>query len=201
MKNSGAYISKNIKKGILHRAAAFSLCAMLMIGSVFTLAACKNSEDTWQPAGMKLASSEDADYKLWIPESWTVDMSTGITSAYVSSADLSNISLVAMNLSGDDNYLTPEDYWESYKADLAATFPDIAYDEDTANGISLLLDGTAAMKYSYTATVTGTAFHFQSVICIKNGTVYLLTYTAQPASYERNLESVQSIIDNFKFSN
>lgn len=200
MKNSGAYLSEKTKKSVIRKVAAASLCAMLMIGSVLTFASCGNSDDAWQPAGMKLASSEDADYKLWIPESWTVDMSTGITSAYVSSTDLSNISLVAMNLSGDDNYLTPGEYWESYKADLASTFSDIAYDEDTANGISLLLDGNAAMKYSYTATVTGTAFHFQSVICIKNGTVYLLTYTAQPGAYERNLDSVQSIIDNFRFS-
>ena len=88
MKNSKSCI---FPKSILHKAAAFSLCIMLAAGSVFTLAACKNSEDTWQPAGMKLASSEDADYRLWIPESWTVDMSTGIKSAYVSSADLYNI--------------------------------------------------------------------------------------------------------------
>ncbi len=80
---------------------------------------------------MKLASSEDADYKMWVPESWTVDMSTGITSAYAGSGDYSNVSVTAQNLSGEQNYLTPSEYWEIYKTDLEATFPDIAYDEDT----------------------------------------------------------------------
>ena len=63
-----------------------------------------------------------------------------------------------------------------------------------------MLDENAAMKYSYTATVTGTEFHFISVVCIRSGTVYLITYTAQPAIYENHLEEVQNILDNFSLS-
>ena len=177
---------------LLCAAAAAAVCL-----SVFT--GCSSGSDSWHPAGMKLASSEDADYKMWVPESWTVDMSTGITSAYAGSGDYSNVSVTAQNLSGEQNYLTPSEYWEIYKTDLEATFPDIAYDEDTEGGISLLLDENAAMKYSYTATVTGTEFHFISVVCIRSGTVYLITYTAQPAIYENHLEEVQNILDNFSF--
>ena len=177
---------------LLCAAAAAAVCL-----SVFT--SCSSGSDSWHPAGMKLASSEDADYKMWVPESWTVDMSTGITSAYAGSGDYSNVSVTAQNLSGEQNYLTPSEYWEIYKTDLEATFPDIAYDEDTEGGISLLLDENAAMKYSYTATVTGTEFHFISVVCIRSGTVYLITYTAQPAIYENHLEEVQNILDNFSF--
>ena len=177
---------------LLCAAAAATVCL-----SVFT--GCSSGSDSWHPAGMKLASSEDADYKMWVPESWTVDMSTGITSAYAGSGDYSNVSVTAQNLSGEQNYLTPSEYWEIYKTDLEATFPDIAYDDDTEGGISLLLDENAAMKYSYTATVTGTEFHFISVVCIRSGTVYLITYTAQPAIYENHLEEVQNILDNFSF--
>lgn len=177
---------------LLCAAAAAAVCL-----SVFT--GCSSGSDSWHPAGMKLASSEDADYKMWVPESWTVDMSTGITSAYAGSGDYSNVSVAAQNLSGEQNYLTPSEYWEIYKTDLEETFPDIAYDEDTEGGISLLLDENAAMKYSYTATVTGTEFHFISVVCIRSGTVYLITYTAQPAIYENHLEEVQNILDNFSF--
>lgn len=177
---------------LLCAAAAAAVCL-----SVFT--GCSSGSDSWHPAGMKLASSEDADYKMWVPESWTVDMSTGITSAYAGSGDYSNVSVTAQNLSGEQNYLTPSEYWEIYKTDLEATFPNIAYDEDTEGGISLLLDENAAMKYSYTATVTGTEFHFISVVCIRSGTVYLITYTAQPAIYENHLEEVQNILDNFSF--
>lgn len=177
---------------LLCAAAAAAVCLSVFAG-------CSSGSDSWHPAGMKLASSEDADYKMWVPENWTVDMSTGITSAYAGSGDYSNVSVTAQNLSGEQNYLTPAEYWEIYKADLAATFPDIAYDEDTEGGISLLLDENAAMKYSYTATVTGTEFHFISVVCIRSGTVYLITYTAQPAIYENHLEEIQNILNNFSF--
>lgn len=177
---------------LLCAAAAAAVCLYVFTG-------CSSGSDSWHPAGMKLASSEDADYKMWVPESWTVDMSTGITSAYAGSGDYSNVSVTAQNLSGEQNYLTPAEYWEIYKTDLEATFPDIVYDEDTKGGISLLLDKNAAMKYSYTATVTGTEFHFISVVCIRSGTVYLITYTAQPTIYENHLEEVQNILDNFSF--
>ena len=193
-------ISEKKSKGKYGRRFFSLLCAAATAAvclSVFT--GCSSGSDSWHPAGMKLASSEDADYKMWVPESWTVDMSTGITSAYAGSGDYSNVSVTAQNLSGEQNYLTPSEYWEIYKTDLEATFPDIAYDEDTEGGISLLLDENAAMKYSYTATVTGTEFHFISVVCIRSGTVYLITYTAQPTIYENHLEEVQNILDNFSF--
>lgn len=193
-------ISEKKSKGKYGRRIFSLLCAAAAAAvclSGFT--GCSSGSDSWHPAGMKLASSEDADYKMWVPESWTVDMSTGITSAYAGSGDYSNVSVTAQNLSGEQNYLTPSEYWEIYKTDLEATFPNIAYDEDTEGGISLLLDENAAMKYSYTATVTGTEFHFISVVCIRSGTVYLITYTAQPAIYENHLEEVQNILDNFSF--
>lgn len=189
-KSKGKYVRRIFS--LLCAAAAAAVCLSGFTG-------CSSGSDSWHPAGMKLASSEDADYKMWVPESWTVDMSTGITSAYAGSGDYSNVSVTAQNLSGEQNYLTPSEYWEIYKTDLEATFPDIAYDEDTEGGISLMLDENAAMKYSYTATVTGTEFHFISVVCIRSGTVYLITYTAQPAIYENHLEEVQNILDNFSF--
>ncbi len=193
-------ISEKKNKGKYMRGFFSVLCAAaIAAGCLSALAGCSAGSDSWHPAGMKLASSEDADYKMWVPESWTVDMSTGVTSAYAGGGDYSNVSVTAQNLSGEQNYLTPAEYWETYRTDLEATFPDIAYDEDTEGGISLLLDENAAMKYSYTATVTGTEFHFISVVCIRSGTVYLITYTAQPAIYEKHLEELQNILDNFSF--
>ena len=192
---------KNKAKGKCRYRFFSILCAaVLAAGCLSVFTGCSSGGDSWHPAGMKLASSEDADYKMWVPEGWTVDMSTGVTSAYAGGGDYSNVSVTAQNLSGEQNYLTPAEYWETYKADLETTFPDIAYDEDTAEGISLLLGENAAMKYSYTATVPGTEFHFISVVCIRSGTVYLITYTAQPAIYEKHLEEVQSILDNFTFN-
>lgn len=62
---------------------------------VLALASCSRA-DNYVPAGYKKASNERADYKLYVPESWTVDMSTGVTTAYAT--DKSNISFIGFEL-------------------------------------------------------------------------------------------------------
>ena len=58
--------------------AAISVSAL----SLLALSGCDKEDSGWYPAGMKLASNDRSEYRLYVPESWTVDMSTGVTSAY-----------------------------------------------------------------------------------------------------------------------
>ena len=193
----GAYIMKNIVRRIGYLLAAVSVTAL----SLLALSGCDKEDSGWYPAGMKLASDEKAEYRLYVPESWTVDMSTGVTSAYVGGSDYSNVSFIGMNLAGGGGVYNAAEYWEKYKTDLEATLTDIKYDESTADGQAMLLDETEALKYSYTATVTGTEYHFMHVICVREGNAYMLTYTAVPAYYDLHAEDVQDIIDNFSWVN
>ena len=183
-------------KRILCVIASVSVCAL----SLISLPGCEKEEAGWYPAGMKLASSEQADYRLYVPEAWTVDMSTGVTSAYVGGGDYSNISFIGINLPGDGGVYNASQYWDKYKGDLEATVSDIKYDENTSDGQTMLLDEAEAMKYSYTATVTGTEYHFMHVICVREGNAYMLTYTAAPAYYDLHTDEVQQIIDNFSWA-
>ena len=58
------------------------------------LAACGKTEEFEAPVGMKLASDTAVvDYCLFVPESWVVDLSTGVTSAYHSIADPSSLTV------------------------------------------------------------------------------------------------------------
>ena len=102
------------------------IAILLVLAFAFTFTACDDG-DNWVPSGMKLASSDAVDYKLYVPSSWTVDISTGIVSAYVSDTDRSNITMIAFNLENEDNYMTVDEYWEKYEADLITTFPDLVY--------------------------------------------------------------------------
>ena len=69
---------KNIKKIIV----TFLLC----ISVCFMLASC-NKDDLTVPSGMVLASDKDvAYYSLFVPKTWTVDIQTGTTTAYVKSS-------------------------------------------------------------------------------------------------------------------
>lgn len=84
-----------------------------LISSLFVLifcltmfVSCGNGADDFVPSGFKQIAAKEADYRLYVPESWTVDMSTGVTGAFVSEKDRSNISFMGFEL--DDSIIKIE---------------------------------------------------------------------------------------------
>ena len=177
---------------------------------------------------MKKVSNEIVDYDLYFPNSWVTDLSTGVISGYVSNTDRSNVTMMAFNLENENLYMTVDEYWEKYEAELLATFPDMTYvrtdaasDTDTSmsaadsestakesdeadidseqKGEDTLLGSQPAKKYVYTATITGTQYQFMQVICIHKTIAYVFTYTAIPTVYSKHLEEVNEILLNFSF--
>lgn len=126
------------------------LCALLCAFSLFSC-----GKDSWVPAGMKLVSTDAVDYTMYVPEDWTVDISTGVVSAYVSNTDRSNVTMAAFNLSDDNSTMTALEYWDKYEADLIATFPDMQYiSPDSINGDS---ETTEAVTDAETSAETDAA--------------------------------------------
>ena len=171
--------------------ALFVFVILLMM----LLTGCSQTTDTEAPDGMKLFSNEHVDYTAYVPAQWIVDMSTGTLSAYVSSADASNISITAQATRG---IMTLDEYWKGYEEDFNSTFTDMEYVGEVP--ATTTLSGLPANKYVYTATVTGTSYKFMQVVCIKETNVYVITYTSTPEQYDSNLEDVEKILDNFSFN-
>ena len=121
-------------------------------------------------------------------------MSTGVTSAYHSSIDTSNISLVVSSLNSAN--ITPTEYWDSYKEQYTQTFPDLE-ELETAN---LLFGGKHAESHVFTATMMETKYKFQQVIAIHGTDAYIFTYTATEDKYDKHIEDVKKIIENFEFN-
>ena len=161
------------------------------------LVSCAN-EDGSVPAGFKKISDPEGigavDYDLFVPKSWTADLGTGVTSAYVSGQDPSNISVMAFE--SDGNVESLEQYWEKYEPSLKAIFPDYMLVNEPEEGE---LDGAPAMEYVYTATVGDTAYKFTQVVAAKETTFYVFTYTATADKYDSHIEEVIEILDNFRF--
>lgn len=191
---------------------------MLAIIAIFAFSACSADDDSWLPVGMQLASTDAVDYKLYVPSSWTVDVSTGIISAYVSDTDRSNVTVTAFNLSNDNSTMTVSEYWSEYEALLKSTFPDMTYvqptvldadgnvieselsaDEMAGNPSTTLLDGVAANKYYYTATVSGESIEYMQLVAVRGGVAYIITYTATPTNFATHVADVEDIISNFRF--
>ncbi len=190
--------------------------------TVLTAASCAQS-DTDAPLDYKEISSDDVEYDLYVPEEWQPDISTGMTAAYYSSQDPSNISMIAFELDG--TVKTIEDYWNSYLPSLIAVFPDIAFEnvpaeEDDSANVSetaegettaetetvkvgepehLTLDGVPALAYSYTASMSGVNYKFYQVISFHSAQIYIFTYTAEVANYDAHIEDVVGMLGNFRF--
>ena len=174
--------------------------ALILVMSVTLLASCKGASDG-TPSGMKLASDiEINDYYLYVPTSWTVDMSTGITSAYVSSVDKSNVS-VTHGVPAENSL---EEFWTNNKAHYESVFEEFTVLEE---GTPAKLGEYDAARYNYTAKYEGVEYQFLQYMTIRGAYVYIFTYTAEneenPAlkkiPYEKNLDEVLTIISEFKF--
>ncbi len=164
-------------------------------------------KDDYVPAGFKRASDENADYILYVPDSWDVDMTTGVTTAKVSETDSSNISFIGFELDdaivnvetqagtaeGDEAKAdTLDRFWEYYSAEFSKTFSDMAYDEGE-NGANMIVSKQAAKRYTYSATVTGVEYKFMQIVVIKDGSVFILTYTAQKDVFDTHKNDVLEI--------
>ena len=166
---------------------------MLAVTAALTMVSCSARLDG-APDGMKLISTEDVDYYLYVPQDWVEDISTGVVSAYVSESDRSNINLAAFDL--EDPNMTPAQFWEMYESDITSTFPDAVFSEST----NTVIDGIyAAVQHTYTASVTGADYEFMQTVFVHGGAAYILTYTAQADKFDSHIGDVQNIITNIKF--
>ncbi len=201
-----------------------AICLLIMAMSL--LFSC-SAADSFVPSGFKKISNDSAGYMLYVPESWIADLQSGATCAYVSQKDRSNISFMAFELdealiyvensaTGDgekettetqtsantdgnaEKIQTVDEYWSYYSSNFENTFSDMKYETE---GQSILLSKINAKKYVYTATVTGTEYKFMQIVAVKNGTVYIFTYTAQPEIYDSHAEEVDKIVNNIKIEN
>ena len=170
-------------KKLLSAILLIALCAAALVS-------CSKSEI---PDGMKLASSEAASYKLYVPEEWEIGLTEVYTTANAKDAVLPNVSATTYEF--EDPTATIEEWWETSKEELTLGFGEIKVisERDT------VLDGKNAKEYVYTAKMGDTEYTFHQVAAMtSSGVVYLITYTSTPDSYEANLETFNKITAEFK---
>ena len=165
----------------------------LLVAVSVTLASCGSNTDS-APMGYREISDEGLNYHFYVPDDWTPDVSTGMTSAYFSGRDPSNVSVTAFELD-DTSINSVEAYWELNEADLKLILPDLEYVDES----DCKLGGVDGRQYVYTASMSDTEYKFMQVVAIKSNEVYIFTYTATAENYDLHIEDVISMIDYFKF--
>lgn len=181
------------------------ILAVLLLLPVLVSCA-KTKLDT--PAGMKLASVPAVDYYLYVPSEWEIVSQDGITAAYVSVLDSSNVSCARYSVTNDAVFDTAgseekaevvyaKNYWTGYLAQLKSALPGFTVIKEPE---ATVLDGHAAVKCSYSAVMSGKNYDFDIVICIKDKLyAYLLTFTAEETNYETDAPYFDKIVSEFRF--
>lgn len=170
------------------------LCAIALLLVLASLASCTPKIPD-VPEGMIEVSNDKVDYHLYVPDDWTAETSTGVITAKYSDSIMVNVSMMAATVTEETKDI--ESYWSQYTDNFSSTIEGF---ELLKENEAVLLDGHEASRYVYKGTVAGSVeAQYQQVICIKDGIIYIFTYTASPDKYEEYLSDVEDMLKNFKF--
>ena len=166
-----------------------TMIALLL--TALALTSC-SAPDPDVPEGMQVASLDGVEYALYVPETWTVNKNSGVSGAFVSAYDKSNVSLISYV---PTTAMTTEQYWAMCEESYKAEFADYTFIESG----TATMAGAPAPYYVYTATIGGQSYKFLQAIAGNNGMFYNLTYTALADQYDTHIEDVMKMIEVFTF--
>lgn len=168
-----------------------TLCILAAV-LLLSLSAC--NKDTTAPAGFVTASGEAARYSFYVPKEWTVDLSTGATSAYFSTEDPSSVSVMTWELPASDTTL--DDWWSMNREDIQMVFQNVEILSETDTTI----DGVYAKTYVYNATLGEYTYTVQQTAAIQGYEIYLITYTSLADNFAAHEAEVAQMLQYFTFN-
>ncbi len=177
---------------------------VLMITLVLSLAACGGKQVEGDiPEGFLLAENEGADYLFYYPETWILDRhDAGMTSAYVSETDFSNVSVTAFTASPE--YPDLVSYAENYYfKQFEDNFQNLSVEKNQDGSLKrsvLKIDGCDAIAVNYRAVFSGETYLFRAWFVSYNGYIYTVLYTAKEAAFEGNLELAAKVAECIRFN-
>lgn len=168
-----------------------------MIAEAFVL--CEKGEpvndcvtDKKTPDGMKIASPDNVEYRLYVPTSWVCSSQSKKAEAYFPESGRPNVTVTSYS---PDEELTAEAYFEKCEKEY----------EDTFEGYELISSEERtvaerhAVSYVYSASVGDVRVKLMQTVLVYNGMVYSITYTALEDSFDAHLSDVAAILDAFIF--
>ncbi len=148
--------------------------------------------DSKTPAGMKIASSDIVEYRLYVPTSWVCDSQSGKSEAYFPESGKPNITVTSYSPDGE---MTAEKYFEACERQY----------EESLDGYELIsasdrtVGERAAISYIYTVDADGARVRIMQTVMEYSGLIYSITYTALDESFDTHMEDVGTVLDAFRF--
>ena len=152
-----------------------------------------NVTDKNTPEGMKIASSDNIEYRLYVPQNWICDSESGRSEAYYPKSTKPNVTVTSFT---DSTATTAEEYFAEAEAEYKTSL----------SGYELLetseerrVSDIRAISYTYRAVYDEVEFKIMQTILIYLDNVYSITYTARAEDFEEHLGDVEIILDSFRF--
>lgn len=160
------------------------------------------------PNGMKSENLLDeyvenvVDFRLFVPDGWTVRMASGIVTATAEAPAGAAVSMTAFSLSGTP---TLEEEWNTIKTELKKTYSGFAVEsEPDFKNISndpcvKKIAGYDAIACTYTAAIGGNPCKYRQFLLIAGGYLYVLTYSCPQERFDEGLADLDKILSAVTF--
>ncbi len=148
--------------------------------------------DKKTPEGMKIASSNNVEYRLYVPaDGWTCDSRSGKAEAYAS--DNSSVTVTSYSPGAA---MTAREYWSMAEGEYKKTFGD-KY-EYVGEGERTVAERDA-VSYTYVVSYGSERIKIMQTVLVYNGVVYSITYSALEANFDVHTADVNRMLDVFIF--
>ena len=155
----------------------------------------KNDElvDKNTPEGMKIASHDKIEYRLYVPKSWICDSESGVSEAYYPESEKTNVTVTAYSPDGE---LSAAEYIalceEEYKTAI------LGYELiERADGFKVAKRD--AVSITFKASYDGVSYKIRQTTFAYNNMVYSITYTATESCFDLHTDDLEKIISEFTF--
>ena len=153
----------------------------------------KISDKVEAPEGMKLASTDKRPYRFFVPDAWTLDTRSGLSAAYFSDKDKSNVSLQAHMSTGE--MADPKSFFENsqikYKNLYGEGYTLIDKKDDVKMG------EYTATQFTFTVKSGDAEYKLMQTVCAKGEMYYILTYTSTVENFDSHLADVEGMLSAF----
>ena len=148
--------------------------------------------DKKTPDGMKIASSDIVEYRLYVPKSWICSSESGKSEAYYPESQKTNVTVTSY-LPGEVTTI------KEFSALCEKEY------EKSISGYELISkeDATVvekdAIDLTFTANYGGAVYKIRQVLVIYNEMAYFITYTATEENFDLHIDDFDKIVSEFKF--
>lgn len=155
--------------------ALFALLALCM-----SFVGCSANE---APDGMKSVTLEGEPFILYVPESWTDNTSSGISSAFVST----------MTISARYRAVADGTALSEHVSSVTEAYSSSLKDFKLVSSASAVLGGSDATVIKYTAEYNGVPYSFTEYVTIYKGDAIHLKFTCPTSLYENNVSAFDEV--------